>query len=152
MPPSMLEARSKLYWDAGYQLHIHVNGDAGLEVVMDMIERRMREHPRPNHRTVIVHFANSTEAQFDRSSNRSPRPPWRDRKCQSLLHKRVRRQVCAGGSGTGTSGYDGTRGKGAATRYASVVPFRPSHGAFGTVAPRLVWCPPNHALGPCGRS
>lgn len=66
MPPSMFEERSKLYWDAGFQIHIHVNGDAGLEMVLDTIERRMAEHPRSDHRTVIVHFANSTEEQVDR--------------------------------------------------------------------------------------
>jgi predicted amidohydrolase YtcJ len=66
MPPDMFEERSKLYWDAGFQIHIHVNGDAGLEMVLDTIERRMAEHPRPDHRTVIVHFANSTEEQIDR--------------------------------------------------------------------------------------
>jgi len=66
MPPEMFEERSKLYWDAGFQLHIHVNGDAGLEMVLDTVERRMHEHPRPDHRTVIVHFANSTEDQVDR--------------------------------------------------------------------------------------
>jgi predicted amidohydrolase YtcJ len=66
MPPEMFEERSKLYWDAGYQIHVHVNGDLGLDVVLDTIERRMREHPRSDHRTVIVHFANSTEEQIDR--------------------------------------------------------------------------------------
>ncbi len=66
MEPDVFEERSKLYWDEGFQLHIHVNGDAGLEMVLDTIERRMAEHPRPDHRTVIVHFANSTEAQIDR--------------------------------------------------------------------------------------
>lgn len=66
MPPEMLDERSKLYWDEGFQLHIHVNGDLGLEVVLDTIERRMTECPRIGHRTVIVHFANSTEAQIDR--------------------------------------------------------------------------------------
>ena len=66
MPPDMFDERSKLYWDAGFQIHIHVNGDAGLEMVLDTIERRMAEHPRPDHRTVIVHFANSTEEQIDR--------------------------------------------------------------------------------------
>jgi predicted amidohydrolase YtcJ len=66
MPPDMFEERSKLYWEHGFQIHIHVNGDAGLEMVLDTIERRMREHPRPDHRTVIVHFANSTEEQVDR--------------------------------------------------------------------------------------
>ena len=66
MPPDALEKYGKLYWDAGYQLHIHVTGDLGLEVVLDMLERRMREKPRADHRTVIVHFPNSTEAQGER--------------------------------------------------------------------------------------
>lgn len=66
MTPEQLEERSKLYWDAGYQIHIHVNGDLGLEVLLDTLERRMRENPRPNHRTVIVHFANSSEEQIAR--------------------------------------------------------------------------------------
>ena len=66
MTPENLEQRAQLYWNAGYQLHIHVNGDLGLEVVLDMLERRMRENPRANHRTVIVHFATSTEEQVAR--------------------------------------------------------------------------------------
>ena len=66
MSPEKLDERAKLYWDAGYQLHIHVNGDAGLDTVLDILERRMREHPRTDHRTVIVHFANSAEEQIDR--------------------------------------------------------------------------------------
>jgi len=64
--PKNLEDRSKVYWDAGYQIHIHVNGDEGLEVLLGILERRMRENPRPNHRTVIVHFANSSEEQIGR--------------------------------------------------------------------------------------
>ena len=66
MPPEMFEERAKLYWDAGYQLHVHVNGDLGLDLVLDTVERRLRERPRDDHRTVIVHFANSTEEQVDR--------------------------------------------------------------------------------------
>lgn len=64
--PENLEARGKAYWDSGYQLHIHVNGDKGLDVVLDMLERRMAENPRYDHRAVIVHFANSTDAQVER--------------------------------------------------------------------------------------
>ena len=66
MPPAMFEERSKLYWDAGFQIHVHVNGDLGLDMVLDMVERRLGETPRDDHRTVIVHFANSTEGQVDR--------------------------------------------------------------------------------------
>ncbi len=66
MTPDVLEEQSKRYWDAGFQLHIHVNGDLGLDAVLDMLERRLAESPRVDHRTVIVHFANSTEDQVDR--------------------------------------------------------------------------------------
>ena len=66
MPPDMFEERSKLFWDAGFQIHVHVNGDLGLDMVLDMVERRLAETPRNDHRTVIVHFANSTEEQVDR--------------------------------------------------------------------------------------
>ena len=66
--PAELERRAKLYWDAGYQIHIHVNGDLGLEAVLDVLERRMQENPRADHRTVIVHFANSTEDQIERAA------------------------------------------------------------------------------------
>jgi hypothetical protein len=56
----------KVYWEAGYQLHIHVNGDAGLDMVLDQVELNMRRHPRADHRTVIVHFAVSTPDQVAR--------------------------------------------------------------------------------------
>jgi predicted amidohydrolase YtcJ len=64
--PQEIRAATRFYWDAGYQIHIHVNGDQGLEVVLDALERCMRETPRYDHRTVIVHFANSTEDQVAR--------------------------------------------------------------------------------------
>ncbi|MGO9121801.1 MAG: amidohydrolase [Desulfomonilaceae bacterium] len=66
MTPENLNQRAKLYWDAGYQIHIHVNGDLGLETVLDVLERRMSENPRANHRSVIVHFATSSEEQIAR--------------------------------------------------------------------------------------
>jgi predicted amidohydrolase YtcJ len=66
MTPQHLEQRAQLYWNAGYQLHTHVNGDLGLETVLNVLERRMRENPRADHRSVIVHFACSTEEQVGR--------------------------------------------------------------------------------------
>jgi len=66
MPPEELRQRATLYWNAGYQIHIHVNGDEGLDAVLDVLERLMRDNPRADARTVIVHFANSTEEQVGR--------------------------------------------------------------------------------------
>jgi predicted amidohydrolase YtcJ len=54
------------YWDAGYQLHIHQNGDAGLEMVLDVLEEALERNPRDDHRTTIVHFGFSTPEQVER--------------------------------------------------------------------------------------
>lgn len=62
--PDDLEHRAKLFWNAGYQLHIHVNGDLGADVVLATLEKRMKENPKVDHRFVVVHFANSNEQQI----------------------------------------------------------------------------------------
>ncbi len=66
MQPDTFRAFAKAYWHADWQLHIHVNGDAALDLVLDTIAECQAAHPRADHRTVIVHFANSTEEQVDR--------------------------------------------------------------------------------------
>ncbi|WP_245434226.1 amidohydrolase family protein [Pseudolabrys taiwanensis] len=66
LQPDELEKRARLYWNAGYQIHTHVNGDLGLEVLLTILEKLNAEHPRSDHRCVIVHFANATEDQIAR--------------------------------------------------------------------------------------
>ncbi len=66
MEPHELRQVFDAYWDADWQLHIHVNGDHGLDVVLNTLADAQERHPRTNHRTVIVHFANSTEEQVQR--------------------------------------------------------------------------------------
>lgn len=66
LAPEEFARRATLYWNAGYQIHTHVNGDLGLEVVLNTLEKLMRDCPRPDSRSVIVHFANSSEEQISR--------------------------------------------------------------------------------------
>ncbi|HMK21945.1 MAG TPA: amidohydrolase [Terriglobales bacterium] len=66
MDPDFFARTFRVYWDLGYQLYVHVNGDAGLDMVLDQLEFNMRRHPRPDHRTVIIHFAVSTPDQVAR--------------------------------------------------------------------------------------
>ena len=61
--PEEMDPLFKVYWDADYQIHVHVNGDLGIEELIKMVDKRMKDNPRIDHRTTIVHFANSTEAQ-----------------------------------------------------------------------------------------
>ena len=66
MDEAVFERAFRVYWDAGYQLHIHVNGDAGLERVLGALEANLRRNPRYDHRTVLVHFAVSGQDQVAR--------------------------------------------------------------------------------------
>ena len=61
--PQDFKTAWNLFWDAGYQTHTHVNGDLGLEMVLDTLDASLESMPREDHRSVIVHFANSTEEQ-----------------------------------------------------------------------------------------
>jgi predicted amidohydrolase YtcJ len=54
----------RTYWDAGYQIHIHQNGDKGLDRVLDALRSSMKRNPRKDHRTTIVHFGYSTREQI----------------------------------------------------------------------------------------
>jgi predicted amidohydrolase YtcJ len=64
--PDDYKAAVKVFWDAGYQISTHVNGDGGLEVVTTALEEQMARAPRQDHRFMVVHFAMSTEDQVSR--------------------------------------------------------------------------------------
>ena len=56
----------KLFWDEGYQIHIHQNGDEALDLILDVLEENMEMNPRDDHRTTIVHFGISRADQMER--------------------------------------------------------------------------------------
>ena len=66
MEPAEYASAFRTYWDAGWQIHTHVNGDLGLDLVLDTLEQCLLANPRADHRTTVVHFANSTEEQVER--------------------------------------------------------------------------------------
>lgn len=66
MEPEVFARAFRIYWDAGYQIHVHQNGDAGLDMVLDNLEANMDRNPREDHRTVIVHFGFSRLDQVER--------------------------------------------------------------------------------------
>ncbi len=67
-PPQEVATLFKIFWDAGYQIHVHVNGDEGLERLINILAENQRNNPRSDHRTTIVHFANSTTEQVQQLS------------------------------------------------------------------------------------
>ena len=67
-PPAELEKLAKLFWNRGLQLHFHVNGDEGMDVVLDILEGNLTESPRPDHRTTLHHVGFATNDQLRRAA------------------------------------------------------------------------------------
>ena len=61
--PDVLHRQLSRYWDAGFALHIHVNGDEGADVVLDGIAALP---PRRGQDVVLEHLGYATEAQVRR--------------------------------------------------------------------------------------
>jgi len=66
MPPEQLQTVMRAYWHAGYQIHVHVTGDLGLELALDCLETLQDEKPRFNHGFTLEHFGFSTPEQVVR--------------------------------------------------------------------------------------
>ncbi len=60
-PPAIADAQFKRFWDAGFSLHIHVNGDAGLDAVLDGLAALSPARARQT--ITLEHLGFSTEAQ-----------------------------------------------------------------------------------------
>lgn len=59
-PKDTLIELAGLYWNAGYQIHVHTNGDEGLKRVLDMLEQLQDSKPRADARFTIEHYGYAT--------------------------------------------------------------------------------------------
>ena len=64
--PEELERHIRAYWHEGYQIHVHVTGDLGLELTLDILQKMQDEKPRFNHGFTFEHFGFSTPEQIRR--------------------------------------------------------------------------------------
>ncbi|MEL0207476.1 MAG: amidohydrolase family protein [Gammaproteobacteria bacterium] len=58
------ESLFKVFWDDGFQIHIHQNGDAGLDRLLKTLKKNLDRNPRMDHRTTVVHFGYSAKDQL----------------------------------------------------------------------------------------
>ncbi|MEP2989533.1 MAG: amidohydrolase [Parasphingorhabdus sp.] len=58
--PEEVEKLTRKFWDAGWNIHTHVNGDKGLDVVLGISEKLA---PRNGQKLIMEHLGYSTEAQ-----------------------------------------------------------------------------------------
>jgi predicted amidohydrolase YtcJ len=52
--------------DMGYQVHVHANGDAAADLMMDVFETVLEANPRDDHRHTLIHCQNYRDDQLDR--------------------------------------------------------------------------------------
>ena len=67
-PPELLLENVREYWNKGYEIHVHVTGDLGLELALDALETVQFERPRFNHGFTLEHFGYSTPEQIHRAA------------------------------------------------------------------------------------
>ena len=63
MAPEVLAEGVKVFWNAGYQLHVHVNGDGGMDSVLASLAAAQEQKPRFDHRFMMHHVGFHTNAQ-----------------------------------------------------------------------------------------
>ena len=72
IPPAHQHAVVAPWWADDYDIYYHVNGDEGLDVVLDVFERLQTDHPRRDYRFSLEHFGLSRDDQVDRFARIGP--------------------------------------------------------------------------------
>ena len=63
MSPDVLASGVQTFWNAGWQMHVHVNGDGGMDSVLSALQAMQDKAPRFDHRFFMHHVGFSTAAQ-----------------------------------------------------------------------------------------
>ena len=55
-PLDLFKQQLTFYWDKDYKIHVHANGDLGIQQVLDYNKIDQKNHPRKNHRFTLHHM------------------------------------------------------------------------------------------------
>ena len=64
-PLALFEEQMNYFWDKGYKIHIHANGDLGIQRCIDITRSMMERNPRKNHHLTLHHLGYFTAEQAD---------------------------------------------------------------------------------------
>jgi len=64
-PLDVFKEQMNFYWDKGYKINIHANGDLGIQMCLDIVEDLMKRNPRKDHRLTLHHIGYFTDDQAD---------------------------------------------------------------------------------------
>ena len=64
-PVDTFKKQMNYYWDRGYKIHIHANGDLGIQLCIDIVRDMQKRNPRKDHRLTLHHLGYFTADQAD---------------------------------------------------------------------------------------
>ena len=64
-PIETFKKQMNYYWDKGYKIHIHANGDLGIQLCLDTVRQMQKRNPRKDHRLTLHHLGYFTADQAD---------------------------------------------------------------------------------------
>ncbi|MDG1398551.1 MAG: amidohydrolase [Polaribacter sp.] len=60
-PLDLFKEQISMYWDNGYKIHVHSNGDKGIQQVLDYLTLDQKRNPRKDHRLTLHHMGYFTD-------------------------------------------------------------------------------------------
>ncbi len=60
-PLDLFKDQISMYWDNGYKIHVHSNGDKGIQQVLDYLTLDQKRNPRKDHRLTLHHMGYFTD-------------------------------------------------------------------------------------------
>jgi hypothetical protein len=60
-PLELFSEQVNIYWNNGYKIHVHANGDLGQQMVIDNVEKLQAKNPRADHRFTLHHMGYFTD-------------------------------------------------------------------------------------------
>lgn len=67
-PPDTLREWCRAFWMEGYDVHVHVQGDLGARLAVDILEDLQAEKPRFHHGFTLEHLSGATPATLHRAA------------------------------------------------------------------------------------
>ena len=64
-PPDILRQQISHYWNRGFKIHMHANGDKGIQQVLDFVNADNQQTPRDNHGFTLHHMGYFTDAMAE---------------------------------------------------------------------------------------
>ncbi|WP_053970349.1 amidohydrolase [Mangrovimonas sp. ST2L15] len=64
-PLDLFKEQMELYWNDGYKIHVHANGDLGIQMVVDNVAELQRKNPLENHQLTLHHMGYFTDTMAE---------------------------------------------------------------------------------------